>query len=187
MNSQHNNISKAFDLKLYNATKVKPEWISKIFPVINVSVPTKEDYGIDSYWMHNNKIVCGIEWEQASKKSWGSYTFPYMTCGFLTRKDHYANLGFPAFYIRLNSDATNGYCFKICSQVLKPEYIKPIVRTGKSISKDGETRYEIKIEGNKIAFGLDEIEEYIVRNVLDGRENRSEQYEKYLKIKEVKN
>jgi hypothetical protein len=184
MNSQHNNISKAFDQQLYESTKVKPEWVKKIFPVINIVIPTKEDYGIDSYWMFKDNVVAGIEWEQATQKSWGSYTFPYFTCGFLTRKDKYANLVYPAFFIRVNSDCTNAYCFSICSRVLRPEYIKPIVRTGKSIAKDGETRYEIPIEGNKIVFGLDEIEPYIVRNVLGGRKNEVEQYEKYLKIKE---
>jgi len=184
MLTNHNNISKAFDKQLYCATNVRQEWVKKIFPVINVVVKTKEDFGIDSYWMHNDQVVAGIEWEQATKKSWGNYTFPYQTCGFLTRKDHYANLGFPAFYLRINNDCTNAYCFKICSQTLKAEYIKSISRTGKSIAKEGETRYEIPILSNTIAFGLDEIEDYIVRNILDGRENEKEQYEKYLKLKE---
>lgn len=170
MQSQHNDIRKPFDPVLYANTIVKTEWIHKIFPILKIIPKQKEDFGIDSYWVRysrkdlgnlkSNEIIAGIEWEKANSSSWSTYRFPYSTASFLTRKDHYANLGFPAFFIRINSEESNAYVMRIDEITLNPSYVKEIKRSSNSIAREGETRFLIPEE--LMVFGFENIEPFLV-------------------------
>ena len=173
-----NNATKLFSPPLYAETEVKQEWIDKTFYVLKV-IKKKEDYQIDTYCLkndiadpsnyHQSDILAGIEWERAEETSWKTYQFPskYKTASFLRKKDKYADLSYPSYFIRLNNEETNAYVMPIETRILRKEFIEIIPRAKYSKVPPAKDEQRYALPKDFVIFGFDYIEPFILCNYLE--------------------
>ena len=158
----YNGIAKTYDNDLYKATlpaeKKAKDICSRINFVFNNA--NQDGFKIDLGILNKSKTkkVAGLEIEVAVD-SWKSHQFPYPTASILVKKEKYARLNYPAFFLRFNASLSNAYVVILDETTLRKEYIEKIKRRFDSRAVDGEERYALP--KGLCSWGLENVEKYI--------------------------
>jgi len=130
------------------------------FKVLQMELTHKRN--ADSLVKHKGKVVAYAEFEWAAR--WKVHEFPYDTIHFPSTKAKYAEKDLPVFMITFNKDMTNALI--VDAKTMVESRVVPVGRavspTGK-MATYGERFIDVKL--NKVVFGLDKLENYILEKL----------------------